>query len=98
MVLELGDEALITNDKTDYSCRVEFKTKGFVFGDYNDIAGKVKHGSSSIAEIGGKWSDRMDIKKKVSSHVYVVWFRLPDRQLTRSLPERAERQQQTDIL
>lgn len=67
MVLELGDEAVVTNDKTDYSCRTEFKTKGFVFGDYNDIAGKVKHGSTSVADIDGKWSDTMYIKKRVSS-------------------------------
>jgi len=64
MVLELGDEAVVSNDKTDYSCRTEFKTKGFVFGDYNDIAGKVKHGSSSVADIDGKWSDTMYIKKR----------------------------------
>lgn len=67
MVLELGDEAVISNDKTDFHCRVDFKTKGFVFGDYNEIAGKVKHGSSSVADIDGKWSDVMHIKKKVPS-------------------------------
>lgn len=70
MVLELGDEAVITNDKTDYHCRVDFKTKGFVFGDYNDIAGKVRHGSTSVADIGGKWSDVMDIKKKVRDRFF----------------------------
>ena len=63
MLLELGDECVIKNDNLDYSCRVEFKTKGFFSGEYNAIHGKVKHGHKDVGEVAGKWSDRFSIKR-----------------------------------
>merc|ERR1711990_144316 len=63
MLLELGDECVIKNDNLDYSCRVEFKTKGFFSGEYNAIHGRVKHGHKDVGEVSGKWSDRFSIKR-----------------------------------
>lgn len=65
MVLELGDECNINNEQTDYHAKIDFKTKGFFSGEYNSISGKAKHGHDSIADISGKWSDEIDLKKKV---------------------------------
>jgi hypothetical protein len=67
MVLELGDESVIQNDQTNYSCKVDFKTKGYFSGEYNAIHGKLKAGRDTVGEVTGKWSDRMDLKLKVRS-------------------------------
>jgi len=63
MLLELGDDCIIKNDHLDYSCKVEFKTKGYFSGQYNAIHGKIKHGSKDAGEVNGKWSDRFTIKR-----------------------------------
>ena len=64
MVLELGDESVIRNDKTDTVCKVDFKTKGFFSGDYNSIAGKIKSSGKEIGEVTGKWSEVIELKPK----------------------------------
>lgn len=65
MLLELGDECVIRNDKTNIDCKVEFKTKGFFSGEYNAIAGKIKSGGKDIGDVSGTWSDKFTIRKKV---------------------------------
>lgn len=62
MVLELGDTCTVRNDAQDFSADLEFKTKGFFSGTYNSIAGRVKHGSTELGDITGKWSALMEFK------------------------------------
>ncbi|GAA6062539.1 hypothetical protein JCM10212_004305 [Sporobolomyces blumeae] len=64
MVLELGDSSIIRNNTTGMSCDVDFKTKGFFSGSYNQIAGKIKSPKGEIGEISGHWSDVMEIQRK----------------------------------
>jgi hypothetical protein len=65
MVLELGDTCTVRNDVQDLQADLEFKTKGFFSGTYNAIAGRVKHGSTELGEVMGKWSSLMEFKPKV---------------------------------
>jgi oxysterol-binding protein-related protein 8 len=62
MVLELGDTCIVRNDAQDFHADLEFKTKGFFTGTYNSIAGRVKHGSTELGDITGKWSALMEFK------------------------------------
>jgi hypothetical protein len=70
MVLELGDSCTVRNDAHDFNADLEFKTKGFFSGTYNAIAGRVKHGSTELGDVTGKWSALMEFKPaKVSLRV-----------------------------
>jgi len=62
MVLELGDTCTVRNDAQDLQADLEFKTRGFFSGTYNAIAGRVKHGSTELGEVNGKWSALMEFK------------------------------------
>jgi len=62
MVLELGDTCTVRNDAQDFHTDLEFKTKGFFSGTYNSIAGRVKHGSTELGDVTGKWSALMEFK------------------------------------
>ena len=62
MVLELGDTCTVRNDAQDFYADLEFKTKGFFSGTYNSIAGRVKHGSTELGDVTGKWSALMEFK------------------------------------
>ena len=62
MVLELGDTCTVRNDAQDFYADLEFKTKGFFTGTYNSIAGRVKHGSTELGDVTGKWSALMEFK------------------------------------
>lgn len=66
MVLELGDMIYAKNEKLGISADIEFKTKGFFSGTYNSIAGKVKHKSTEIGTVDGKWSGTMEYKSSKS--------------------------------
>ena len=62
MVLELGDTCTVRNDAQDFQADLEFKTKGFFSGTYNSIAGRVKHGTTELGDVTGKWSALMEFK------------------------------------
>ncbi|WFD29157.1 hypothetical protein MSPP1_000162 [Malassezia sp. CBS 17886] len=62
MVLELGDTSSVQNQSTDLACDIEFKVKGYFTGSYNSVSAKVMHGSKTIGELSGKWSDVMEYK------------------------------------
>ena len=62
MVLELGDTCTVRNDAQDFQADLEFKTKGFFSGTYNSIAGRIKHGSTELGDVTGKWSALMEFK------------------------------------
>lgn len=68
MILELGDLSTVKNDQTDYSCDVDFKTKGWISGGYNLIGGRVKGpGGRDLGELSGMWSGVMDFADKDTS-------------------------------
>ncbi|KAK4689514.1 hypothetical protein P7C73_g599, partial [Tremellales sp. Uapishka_1] len=68
MQLELGDTSSIVNPKTDYSCDVEFKTKGWISGGYNAVAGRVKGpGKSEQGEVIGHWDTSMEYTDRKTS-------------------------------
>lgn len=62
MVLELGDTCIAKNEKHELYCDLEFKTKGFFSGTFNAIAGRIRHGSTEVGEITGRWSHVMDYR------------------------------------
>jgi hypothetical protein len=65
MYMEMGDTAIIKCLKTNLSCEIEFKVKGFFSGTYNGLGGKVKDDSTGevLFNISGKWSDVLFIQK-----------------------------------
>jgi oxysterol-binding protein len=62
MVVELGDTCTVRNDAQDFQADLEFKTRGFFSGTYNAIAGRVKHASTDLGDVSGKWSSLMEFK------------------------------------
>lgn len=67
MRLELGDHMIIKGPK--YKIDIEFKTKGFISGTYDAIAGVVKDlNGKEYYEITGKWNDIMYIKDLRDKH------------------------------
>jgi hypothetical protein len=82
MVLELGDTCTVRNDAHDFHADLEFKTKGFFSGTYNAIAGRVKHGSTELGDVTGKWSSLMEFKPaKVRTYAKPI-FAFPPRHVT----------------
>jgi len=73
MILELGDMCSGKNEKLGMSADVEFKTKGFFSGTYNAIGGKVRHGSTEIGTIDGKWSGVMEYKDAQTGEKRVIF-------------------------
>ncbi|KAG9035438.1 hypothetical protein FRB95_011303 [Tulasnella sp. JGI-2019a] len=62
MVFELGDTTQCKCAATGQSCNVEFKTKGYFSGSYNNIAGKLKSNNTEIGAIEGTWSHEFAFK------------------------------------
>ncbi|KAJ3311824.1 hypothetical protein HDV04_003564 [Boothiomyces sp. JEL0838] len=61
MFMELGDSCTISSNKSDYSCTIEYKQKGFFGGSDRDcIAGKIikKSTGETVYKICGKWSGK----------------------------------------
>lgn len=64
MLLELGDISSVRCPSTNYSCDIEFKTKGWISGGYNAVSGTVKGPSGTAGEIAGHWDKSMEYKDK----------------------------------
>ena len=64
MVLELGDTCTARNERLGLSAEMQFKTKGYFSGSYNQIAGKIRKTTANVdlGEISGKWSGVMEYK------------------------------------
>ncbi|OUM65507.1 hypothetical protein PIROE2DRAFT_41588 [Piromyces sp. E2] len=63
MFMEYGDTVTIKCPKNDLSASIEFKTKGFFGGGYNNISGKIYKGKEVLYQLSGKWSSVMYIRK-----------------------------------
>ncbi|KAJ2775108.1 Oxysterol-binding protein OBPa [Coemansia nantahalensis] len=63
MVLELGEVSTVTCAESDLQFEVEFKTKGILWGAYNQIAGRIRRTSTreALFEISGNWQTAMYI-------------------------------------
>uniref|UniRef100_A0A060TAL5 ARAD1B01320p n=1 Tax=Blastobotrys adeninivorans TaxID=409370 RepID=A0A060TAL5_BLAAD len=61
---EMGDHSYIKCPGNDLVADIEFKTKGFLSGTYNQIHGEIKEQSTGkvLYEVSGKWTDVMEIK------------------------------------
>lgn len=61
---EMGDHLYVKCPGNDLVADIEFKTKGFISGTYNAIAGEIKELSTGnvLYEITGKWNEVMEIK------------------------------------
>ncbi|KAJ9115444.1 hypothetical protein QFC22_005202 [Naganishia vaughanmartiniae] len=64
MLLELGDFSSVRCPSTNYSCDIEFKTKGWISGGYNAVSGTVKGPGGTAGEIAGHWDQSMEYKDK----------------------------------
>ncbi|KAJ2629094.1 Oxysterol-binding protein OBPa [Coemansia sp. RSA 1694] len=69
MVLELGETSTVTCKESDLAFDVEFKTKGIIWGTYNQIAGKIRRISTKevLYEISGNWQTQifiLDVREK----------------------------------
>ncbi|KAF3985583.1 hypothetical protein FT663_05238 [Candidozyma haemuli var. vulneris] len=63
--MELGDHMVIRCEKLGLEADIEFKTKGFISGDYDVIEGTVKDlkSSKTLYTITGKWNGSMEIQE-----------------------------------
>lgn len=62
--MELGDHSTVRCEKTGLVAEIEFKTKGFIGGKYDQIHGMIKNERTGdkLFEIEGKWNQKMTIK------------------------------------
>ncbi|KAJ7037427.1 hypothetical protein C8F04DRAFT_411205 [Mycena alexandri] len=78
MVQELGDSCTAKNDKNGLYADIEFKTKGFFSGTYNAIAGRVRHNSTEVGEVSGRWSHIMEFKSQKTGKKHVLFDAVKD--------------------
>lgn len=67
--MELGDHMLIKCESLELEADIEFKTKGFISGDYDVIEGTVKDSRTGkiLYTITGKWNGVMEIQETKGS-------------------------------
>ncbi|KAJ1731659.1 Oxysterol-binding protein OBPa [Coemansia biformis] len=77
MVLELGEVSTVTCTESDLVFEVEFKTKGLLWGTYNQITGRIRRISTRevLFDISGNWQTTMYIadRRKVGSGPEVLF-------------------------
>ncbi|ODV65273.1 Oxysterol-binding protein [Hyphopichia burtonii NRRL Y-1933] len=63
---ELGDHMIIKCEDTGLEADIEFKTKGFIGGNYDAIEGTIFNSKTSeqLYTISGKWNEVMEIEGK----------------------------------
>lgn len=81
--MELGDHMVIRCEKLGLEADIEFKTKGFITGDYDVIEGTVKEISTlkTLYTITGKWNGVMEIQEGKGSKALFL-----DAQQTETFP------------
>ncbi|KAJ7226124.1 hypothetical protein GGX14DRAFT_643018 [Mycena pura] len=78
MVLELGDQCTAKNEKNGLYADIEFKTKGFFSGTYNAIAGRVRHNSTEVGEVSGRWSHAMEFRSSKTGKRQILYDAVKD--------------------
>ena len=64
MQYELGDHSFVRCPESGLEADIEFKTKGWIGGNYNVIGGYIKDtkAGKNLFELSGLWSGEMSIK------------------------------------
>ena len=64
MQYELGDHSFVRCSETGLEADIEFKTKGWIGGNYNVVGGYIKDtkAGKNLYELSGLWSGEMTIK------------------------------------
>ncbi|RPA80810.1 hypothetical protein BJ508DRAFT_307019 [Ascobolus immersus RN42] len=64
MKFELGDHSYVRCPTLDLVADIEFKVKGYIWGEHNSIGGTIKRASTGevLYELSGKWNEAMYIK------------------------------------
>lgn len=70
---ELGDHMLIKCPANGLEADIEFKTKGFISGDYDYIEGTIKLNSKTIFTVSGKWNGVVTIHDSQSGEDTVLF-------------------------
>jgi hypothetical protein len=98
MKYELGDHSYVRCPELGLSADIEFKTKGWVGGTYNAIAGTIKNDAGqTLFEIGGMWTGEMTIKDMTTGKKSVLFDASTARStppIVRPLEEQDERESQ----
>lgn len=79
MKYELGDHSVVRCTELGLVADIEFKTKGWVGGTYNAIAGVIRNENTgqTLYELSGLWSEEMFIKN-VKVHTFHCVSGLPN--------------------
>lgn len=72
---ELGDHSIVKCPALDLIADIEFKTKGYISGTYNAIAGDIKTISTGkvLYEISGKWNGVIEIEDVKTKKKWVLF-------------------------
>jgi len=75
LTMELGGTVKITCDRTSYAAELEFKLKPLFGGSdaMNAIAGKIRLGSETLADIDGHWDSAIYITDRQTGVKECVW-------------------------
>jgi len=76
LLMELGGMVYITCKKTNLKAEIEFKTKPYFGGGYNQIAGKIKETSGKkrvLYTLSGQWDKQVTIKGHDDKKPEVLW-------------------------
>lgn len=99
MKYELGDHSIVLCPDTGFSADIEFKTKGWMGGTYNAIAGIIKNDKSgeTLYELSGFWSGEMfikDVKSGQKKPLFDATNAKHSPPLARPIEEQGERESQ----
>eukprot|EP01087_Luapelamoeba_hula_P016259 TRINITY_DN499_c0_g1_i2.p1 TRINITY_DN499_c0_g1~~TRINITY_DN499_c0_g1_i2.p1 ORF type:complete len:385 (-),score=80.36 TRINITY_DN499_c0_g1_i2:134-1288(-) len=73
LLMELGGNVSIKCEQSEMRSEIEFKTKGFFGGDYNQVAGKIIHKKKTLYTFNGKWDKQLTGKGHKDKKEEVFW-------------------------
>jgi hypothetical protein len=73
LLMELVGVMTISCEQTGYKCELDFKSKGFWSGEYNQVVGKVKRGEDVLYTIAGKWDESLSIVDNNTKQTQVLF-------------------------
>jgi len=99
MKYELGDHSYVRCPELGLSADIQFKTKGYFGGMYNEIGGTIKndHTGETLYELSGTWTGEMFIKNTATGKKELLFNATkarPTPPLVRPLEEQDERESQ----
>ncbi|KAJ1922252.1 Oxysterol-binding protein OBPa [Mycoemilia scoparia] len=90
MFLELGEKSTVICEKSNLQCEVEFKTKGFFTGSYNQIEGKITTISEpreTLYHISGNWQTVTYIKNVKTDETTVLFDSSQESVMLKDVPK-----------